>query len=438
MNPVTFTDVLSEPSAVAPEYVTRSGKLFACGDYPDKDFSMSAEELAAAVAAFQPCPVDLEHTPTVLSNKLGRVESVSLADDGNSLHGTVTLPKWLDDALGDTERKVSATWDRATKTLQGLALVLSPRVADAALMSAYADFAARHDTPEGRQVLQELHNTSARGGAVCSKSNATMASSHEASTIQKIHDMATEHGAACSSTKSGGSSFPSMYSAAPATNTATTTPQEGKHMSNWDRFVAAISGMKDEDAGGTQAPAGDGASAIAAPVVTLSASAAELEAERKRADAATQRADALAARNIQVESERIMERAVSFADRMLAETKALPAEREFIIADYVQRATDDNLYGVVKFAEGKSTTRVGLLEAQFAARSPHKLTAAEITPALFSILQGHRETPAQDAGDRLATGDELRKLIGMTATGQTHLSTANRSAPSAPGTNGKA
>src|SRR5205085_11869415 len=93
---------------------------------------------------------------------------------GDELHGIVALPKWLDGALD--ERKVSATWDRETKTLAGLALVRNPRVSDAALMAAFAVdeavregdsaveairtlfAAARHDTPEGQLVMQELHN----------------------------------------------------------------------------------------------------------------------------------------------------------------------------------------------------------------------------------------------------------------------------------------
>jgi hypothetical protein len=66
------------------------------------------------------------------------VASVQANDDGGELHGTVALPKWLDDTIGAAERKVSATWDRATKRLTGLALVLNPRVSDAALFASFS------------------------------------------------------------------------------------------------------------------------------------------------------------------------------------------------------------------------------------------------------------------------------------------------------------
>lgn len=119
--------------------VYRIGKLFEAGDYPDKDYSMTPDELATAAAAFAPgdAPVDIEHMDTVLSNRLGEVVSVESTDDGKELRGIVALPKWLDVALGSSARKVSATWNRATKRLEGLALVLSPRVSDAALMAAF-------------------------------------------------------------------------------------------------------------------------------------------------------------------------------------------------------------------------------------------------------------------------------------------------------------
>lgn len=415
MNPsVAFTDVLSEPSAVGPEYVIRSGKIFAVGDYPDKDFSMTPEELAAAVAEFQPCDVDLEHTDTVLSGKLGRVQSVSLADDGQSLHGSVSLPKWLDDALGDTDRKVSATWDRATKTLQGLALVLSPRVPDAALMSAYAAFAARHDTPHGQMAMQELHDTSTRHGAVCAKGNVKMASSHESSAIQKIHDTAIEHGAACSSIKPGASSFPSMYSANPA-GTATTSPKEGHAMSWKDRLLAAINGIPEDEGDDSPPPA---AVVVARPATaTLSADPKDAELARMR-----QERDAAQAESNRLRVESIRKDAANFADRILKEGRITPAMRAAVIAKFECDALDDASYGTVTFgADGKVSHRSTMLEEIFALAKPDQLSASDLAPALMSVLQGHRETPTQDA-NREATPDELEKLLKMTAQGQALLS----------------
>ncbi len=412
--------------------------LFQAGEYTDKGFEMSPEEMFIACEQFSdPVGGNIEHSD-FLKGRACEVRSIRLDDaDSSTLRGEVAVPLWLDSQLEDHERKLSCEWSRESKTLTGIGLVVHPRVEEAALVSAYAAFAAKHDTPQGQMALQRIHQVAAESGAVCAKGNVAMASSHEASAIQQIHNLTTDHGAACSSTKSG--SMPSMYSAQSATNAATisTPPKEGRSMSSWkDRLLAAISGMPEDP---DEEPKPDPVPAVAPPVTLSAPPAPVISDETRRADAATQRADALAVENQRLLQERIVERAVAFTDKLLNESRALPHEREQLIADYVVRATDDSLYSVVKFgSEGQTTSRVAIFEATQMARAPHKLTAAEITPALFSILQGHRETPIQDAGDRKASEDELRKLIGMTSQGQAYLTDANRSAPSAPATNGRA
>jgi len=86
------------------DMVRRTGKLFHVGEFPDKDFTLTADEMAAAVAAFSPVDVDIEHVPSVLSGKLGRLESVKIDPDGKTLLGTVALPSWLDARIDDAER----------------------------------------------------------------------------------------------------------------------------------------------------------------------------------------------------------------------------------------------------------------------------------------------------------------------------------------------
>lgn len=115
--------------------VYRVGKVFEAGDYTDKQFSITPDELEQAIAGFAGCNLGLEHVPTVLDGKIGRLEKVSR--DGAELFGVVGIPAWLDALLGDGERKVSAEFDRETKRFCGLHLVRSPRVTDAALMAAF-------------------------------------------------------------------------------------------------------------------------------------------------------------------------------------------------------------------------------------------------------------------------------------------------------------
>lgn len=398
------------------DWVLRTGKVFEAGEYQDKDFAITPEEMLAAVADFAPVPVDLEHLPTPLDGKLGELRSIDIGDDGWSLMGTVALPKWLDAALEGTERKVSATWDKATKTLQGLALVRNPRVSDAALMAAFAVdeavregdsaieslkawFAStRHDTPEGRMILQELHNTAARGGAVCKSSNtAQMASAHEASAVQKIHDVATEHGAVCS--KKGQTNYPAIF-----------TRKEGSPVSNaWDWLRSKLEGE----------PAPEGAASASATATMSTAPNAELESLKKRLSEQE-------AANAKLRAESIQRDAATFADTQIRERRAFPAEREAIIADFVQRATDDLALEpqtvTFKDKDGKDQTvkrsRVQMLEATFSARPQHGLTKDELEAEGLGVLMNRSET---DSADRPKAADEkrVRELAEMTALGRT-------------------
>lgn len=223
-------DASTKTEAKDGEWVYRTGKVFEAGKYTDKKFEISPEEMCEAIADFKPVDLDLEHMPTVLDGKLGKLEAVTLGSDGWSLIGTVRLPKWLDTQLGDAGRKVSATWDRATKRLTKLALVRNPRVKDAAVMAAFMAhevvdkvedatesdlqsyfqevFEARfaRQTWDGRQALQEIHDRTSRLGAVCSESNSReskndakseFVSESESKAIQQIHDFAIKGGAVC-------------------------------------------------------------------------------------------------------------------------------------------------------------------------------------------------------------------------------------------------
>ena len=123
--------------------ILRTGKLFATGDYPDKNFSLTDEEMSAAVAAFMPVRNNLEHKPTILDGQLGELRSVECR--GSELFGTVAVPAWLNTLLGSDPLKASLEWTRDTKQIVGNALVLNPRVADAHLVAA---FTAAQNPPE--------------------------------------------------------------------------------------------------------------------------------------------------------------------------------------------------------------------------------------------------------------------------------------------------
>jgi hypothetical protein len=136
-NDTLIVATFSMEGAVTPDgaFVMRTGKLFEAGEYPDKAFSLTEEELAQAVAAFTPVKNNLEHVNTVLDGNVGEVKSVEKR--GKELFGTVTIPKWLDAIVGTNPLKASLEWARDTKTIVGNALVLNPRVPDAQLVAAF-------------------------------------------------------------------------------------------------------------------------------------------------------------------------------------------------------------------------------------------------------------------------------------------------------------
>lgn len=188
-------------------------------------------------------------------------------------------------------------------------------------------------------------------------------------------------------------------------------------MSRFDEFMAWLKG--DEGSGD---PPAAGTSAAA---TMSSGESAEMKALRERQTA-------LEAENRRIRLERIQDQAVTFADTQIRELRAFPAERESIISDYVQRATDDLVLEpttvTFKDAEGKEQTkkasRVDMLTAAFAARPKHGLTAEQMTERGLVALTNGVETDA-NGKDKPASKERVEKLIGMTPLGQAHLRARN-------------
>ena len=138
----------------AGDTVRRFGRIFRGGSYPDKGIDYSDADVASLASNFQPVDNDLEHRETILSKKIGRLESVVAR--GAELFGTVSIPKWLHDEIGDAPIKCSIAIDKATKKIIGNALVLNPRVRDAEL---FAAFSASHQTrsvPPRKESLMNI------------------------------------------------------------------------------------------------------------------------------------------------------------------------------------------------------------------------------------------------------------------------------------------
>jgi len=120
-------------------FVLRTGKIFQTGDYKDKDFALSADEMEDAANNFEASrPMNFEHAASPLDGYIGSIQRVW--HDGTNLFADTHINKHIDAIYQENnlEYKVSAEWSRDAKKLIGLALVRNPRIQDAALMSAFS------------------------------------------------------------------------------------------------------------------------------------------------------------------------------------------------------------------------------------------------------------------------------------------------------------
>lgn len=377
------------------DYVIRTGKVFQCGRYDDKQFEFDENDLQRAVASFEPCPVNLAHTPTVLDGKLGVVQRIYPGANG-ALMGDVALPKWLDSALDDSSRRVSAEWDRATKTLKKLSLVLSPRVTDAALFAAFsADFARkRHDTPSGQMAIQQIHNMAASSGAVCNQP-ATMASRHEHSAIQQVHDVAVSHGATCQSTAN--SATPPYFSGAPASQPPPTNRRNRMKFSDWLKGKATEDGVDIDDMEAAFSGANPELEAkIKAEMDAKDAKIAAFENAQKENEA----------RFAKMAEERRQAEAVTFASGFIASKRLTPAAAEKLVPLAARIAAADS---TVTFAEGEKSMSAMLQELCEALPDLSVFATEHIksdqVAALFNATEtdgvGEKKPPTQDRIDAL-------------------------------------
>lgn len=176
--------------------------LFRPGDYPDKKFSMTEEGINKIIDTFSnPVPGNIEHTD-FLKGRACQIDKVfGIKEKGSlNLRGEVSVPLGLDNILEDHEKRLSCEFDRATGDLTGLALCINPRIEEAVLMT---EFKKGDTTSHGQYTLQDIHDRSARAGAVCNFDAAKMTSKPEYKTIQAIHDMTTSSGATCKTGTAG-------------------------------------------------------------------------------------------------------------------------------------------------------------------------------------------------------------------------------------------
>lgn len=128
---------MQEPIVFEREYapeemqVEKDAKIFEAGEYPDKELTVTEEDLDEIVGNFAETPVKVEHADSPL-DPLGTVKRIWRR--GSELLARLAFPSDLAAFLERRGiRKLSVALHRNPLRLAEVSLVLSPRVADAAM-----------------------------------------------------------------------------------------------------------------------------------------------------------------------------------------------------------------------------------------------------------------------------------------------------------------
>jgi len=424
---------LDEP--IAPpvdDMVIRSGRICRAGAYPSHDWTLTPDDIKLAAAAYDGSGyLEVEHfrsknQPSILDGQLGELRRVWASDDGQELYGDVALPVWLDELAGKAGRKVSAVWDRATKSLRGLGLVLDPAVPDAALLSAFVTFAKRHDTPHGQMAMQDLHDSAVRHGATCAAGNAVgMASAHEAVAVQAIHNLAVTHGAACEALPTQVGRPPGRAGPPGAMTFSAASPQpQSDGGRDTDTGADDTAGNPPDDATDTQekeivpmAETTTNTDTASKPQSQQGPTIAELKAllDAEKADRAEQHKAFVA-----LQAERRVEKADLWVDKLVTEGVIVPAERDLLVKLHVMAATDDDTSGLVALSDGGKESRLVTLLSALSVRKPMGLTREQIAAnPKVTVLLNRQKTDEDPGAENDPDADD--RLLAMTPMGRQAL-----------------
>jgi hypothetical protein len=271
-------------SADAGDLVIRSGVVFEPGEYPDKQFSATADQLRAAAARFKPVKNRVNHptgsapglTPSYFDGHMGELIALDFDDERNALVGQVAIPKWFDDFhqahyAGEPLRN-SLELDRDTCDVIGNVLVPNPRVTASALMSARAEFAnsggesvrIKESDPMGKTAATENPATPAAETPTVSLAQFQAQEAESAALREQVAQMAAER------RTERAAQFAEKYIAA-----GRATPAMRGHMQAL-YTQASIDDAK--DSGTVKFAKADGTEFVGSRVAALEASFAELPA----------------------------------------------------------------------------------------------------------------------------------------------------------------
>jgi len=433
---VTFEAQFSSVSDPEDEIVLHKGKVFKLGDYPAHKFSLNAEEADKAIAEFKPVTADLEHLPTVLDGKLGRLTRVWREND--DIYAEAEVPAWFSKRAA--AKTISLAFDRVSKAITGWGWVLRPGVKNAELVAAFNEAQGEPTSDQPTVTVTQL-----QGDLTDPKSWEPMAGA--------ISQALQARGML----RTGATSVSSSVAAEPEREKEQTAPpsvvKEKRRMSLKDKILAAIQGIPDEElVEGTvtvatqeaQAPTVQAEQlATLQPARTAGVASAIVSAQPLPAAAFSAKDDPVV-QAVEKETKKMREEierlkrvnrenaAVAFADRLINDNQLLPAQRNLVVAMFSQLSLDDeHESATVTFSDatGKEYTgsRLETFQALLQASTPHTLTqdagdaaAEESGKAEFKVVKGEEQKRAK-TDDDLPDAAEIERLLGATNLGKTVL-----------------
>ncbi|HEV7216319.1 MAG TPA: hypothetical protein VGP33_14475, partial [Chloroflexota bacterium] len=204
--------------------------------------------------------------------------------------------------------------------------------------------------------------------------------------MQTIHDIAMKQGAECPQTDKGDDMPDTM------------TPEQ--QMGLFGKFMAWM---------GAGSPVAAPATFSAPEPAPASPAAPQPDPEK----------DSLKAQLAQLRAQQIGDRAAAFAAEQITANKALPAQRDAIIAAYSVAASDDAEYGQATFGSAK-TSRVDALAALFTNAPTHGLTT-QAMPVDAQELANQLTTPGANFGQDQPDRKETLRLLTLTPEGRAAL-----------------
>lgn len=379
------------------DYVTREAMLFEAGSYPDRQIDVTEDDLDRICAGTEQAPIQVGHKEPGFT--LGFVRD--LVRKGKELWGTLHLHPEAN-ALVERNgiRSLSVAMPRTKERLTEVSVTGTPHVAGAAMFSGETimfsvgekpeevAFAVRHSTPHGQAAMQELHDTSARHGAVCDPDKAAeFASAHESGAIQRIHDMSVSHGAKCEKMSKETSDMPvRMFSKETPPQAHFTRAMKGHTMKAlFQSLIDKLRGVNALDE---------------TEVAEFSKQIAEMPEPQAPPDHSAEFAKMQDEINT-LRADKLKTQAEAWADAEIEAGRAMTAERAGMIAAFSTAAQDDARDNtLLTFSEGETevkASRVELLKRLYAARTPHVLFTEMVKEgkfdgaALFNQMETARE-----------------------------------------------